>query len=82
MVKVTTKELQQQFGALCDRVTATGEAIVIEDPEKPLVALVSAEDYELLRRIEYAADLEMVQRVKSEGGETVPWEKLKAELGL
>ncbi len=82
MFKVTKSELHDKTNELCDRVTSTGEAVVIEDPDKPLVVLVSAEDYQILCRIEDIMDKDLIAQIKAEGGEPVAWSSLKAELGL
>lgn len=82
MHSVTALELQSKINELVDQVTATGEPVVIGDADKPTAALVSAADYEILRRIEDAADRELIARIKAEGGEPISWGTLKAELGL
>jgi hypothetical protein len=40
------------------------------------------EDLELLRQLEDKLDNEAADRALSEPGESIPWEKVKAELGL
>jgi prevent-host-death family protein len=82
VVHVSSLELQQRTEELVAQVASTGEAVVVGDATHPLAALVSAEDYALLRRIEDASDRELIARIKAEGGEEVSWETLKAELGL
>ena len=64
-----------------------GERIVLRRGSKPVAALVSIADLRLLERLEDEEDRldveaarEALEEIKVSG--TVPWEKVKADLGL
>ena len=63
-----------------------GEAVVIERDGKALGALIPMKDLELYQRLffdrEMEHDLAAVDAAKAEGGDPIPWEQLKVELGL
>ena len=81
-VTVSAEELQRRTEELVEQVSRTGEAVLVQDSLEPRAALVSAEDFALLRRLEEAADRELIAKVKAEGGEEISWACLKAELRL
>lgn len=82
MLKVSSADLKANIGQIYDRMSETGEPIVVEDGERPVMALVSAEDYELLQRIEDAADRALIKQIKREGGDYLDSVEVKAELGI
>jgi len=63
-----------------------GEAVVIEKDGKPLGALIPMRDLGLYQRLFFDREMEMdiaaVDAAKAEGGTPIPWEQVKAELGL
>ena len=66
-------------------VETTGEPVAIESGGRTVAVLVSAEDFALLERLreedEERRDLEAIREARQEPG-SVPWETLKADLGL
>ena len=68
-------------GAL-EAVVGEGERVVIERSGMAVAAIVSLADLEALRRIEDEADLEAVRLAKAEGGDSIPYEQVRKELGL
>ncbi len=62
------------------------DAVVVERDGKRVAAIISATDLELFMRLlwdkEMEQDIEAVERAKREGGKSIPWEQVKAELGL
>jgi hypothetical protein len=75
--------------ALSAAVAAMGDwddVVVVERDGKRVAAIISPQDLELFMRLlwdkEMEHDLGAVQRAKAEGGESIPWEKVKADLGL
>lgn len=64
------------------RVEFQSERVVLTRHSKPVAALVSAADLELLEALEDRADLEAVREALAESDERIPYETLRAELGL
>lgn len=64
-----------------DRATSHGERVVLRRKGKEVAAVIPIEDLRLLESIEDETDLKAARRAKKEKG-SIPWEKLKSELGL
>jgi prevent-host-death family protein len=88
MTTVTTKEARDQLSDLVNRAAYGKERIVLTRRGKGIAALVPLEDLlaleQMMRRLEDQADLEAAQKALDEAKRkgTVPWEKVKEELGL
>lgn len=70
------------FPGALEAVVGEGERVVIERSGMAVAAIVSLADLEALRRIEDEADLEAVRLAKAEGGDSIPYEQVRKELGL
>lgn len=81
MSKITAVDARQQFADIINRSTYAKERIVITRRGKDLAAVVPIEDLKFLEEIEDRIDLEAARKALKESG-SVPWEKVKAELGL
>jgi prevent-host-death family protein len=81
MSDVSTKEARNHFGELINRAAFGKERVVLTRRGKKLVALVPLEDLELLNKLEDQMDLAAVEEALKEPG-TIPWEKVKKELGF
>ena len=84
MDTLSTAEARDQFSDVINRAAYGKERVVLTRRGKALVAVVPIEDFELLRELEdyydaKAAD-EALEDVRIHG--TIPWEQIKAELGL
>ena len=78
--KSTASAARQHFSDMVNRAPYRGERIVVYRCKKPVAALVPIEDLELLEKIEDRIDLaEARKRLKEP---TIPWEKIKKDLGL
>ena len=77
-------EVRHNLAEVINQVAYGKERVLITRHGKQLVALVPVEDYQLLEDLEDRIDLEKtraaLEEAKSQG--TVPWEQVKAELGL
>jgi prevent-host-death family protein len=81
MSKITAVDARQQFADIINRSTYAKERIVITRRGKDLAAVVPIEDLKLLEEIEDRIDIEAARKALKESG-SVPWEKVKAKLGL
>jgi prevent-host-death family protein len=81
---MSTVQARDQFSELINRAAFGQERIVLTRRGKALVAVVPIADLELLQRLEDRCDLEEARLALAEAatGDTVPWEQIKAELGL
>ncbi|MBI2320538.1 MAG: type II toxin-antitoxin system Phd/YefM family antitoxin [Chloroflexi bacterium] len=84
MGTIDTVRARDQFAEVVNRAAYGKERIILTRRGKPLAAIVPLDDVELLRELEDRIDLEearaALEEVKREGA--VPWEKIKADLGL
>jgi prevent-host-death family protein len=82
MLRIKASEARQDFAELLNRVAYSGERIVLHRRGKNVAALVSLEDLELLKALEDRLDNQAAEAALAEGGEPMPWEKVKADLGI
>jgi prevent-host-death family protein len=78
--KLTASEARQNFSDILNRAAYGGERVVVHRGKKPVAAVVPIEDFEMLEQIEDRADLGEVRKRLKEP--TIPWSKIKKELGL
>ena len=81
MTKVAATELRTAISDLLDRVVHHGERVAVERYGKPVAALVSSEDLQLLEAIENRMDLEAARKALREPGRR-SWDEVRAELAL
>ncbi len=84
MANITTVEARNRFSELINRAAFAKERLVLTRRGKKLVALVPIEDVDFLEALEDRIDLEEARTALAEAKKkgTVPWEKIKRELGL
>ena len=85
MTRRNAKEARERIDEALKSVEKTGEPIAFERDGETIAVLVSAEDFALfnqLRDEEDKADIEAAEKSLAEPGENIPWERLKADLGL
>jgi prevent-host-death family protein len=84
MSSMSTGEARDQFATVINRAAFGKERIVLTRRGKAIVAIVPMEDLEFLQELENRLDLEEARaalvEIKEKG--TVPWEKVKADLGF
>lgn len=78
--KVTTSTARTEFADILNRAAYAGERVILHRHKKPVAAVVPIEDLEILEQIEDRADLDEVRKRLKEP--TIPWSKIKKELGL
>ncbi len=81
MSKVSTVEARDQLATIINRAAFGKERVVLTRRGKELAAVVPIEDVKLLEELEDRLDLEAAREALKEEG-TIPWDKVKAELGL
>ena len=69
------------FSETLNQVAYKGTRIMLQRRGKPIAALVTVEDLELLEKIEDRLDLEAARVALKDPG-AIPWEKVKKKLGL
>lgn len=82
MASLRASELREDLATVVNRVAFGGERIVIQRNNKDVAALVSMDDYELLRQLEDQIDLDAIRKSKRSKGKNIPWTKVKEDLGL
>ena len=82
MTRLPASKAREQFSDMVNRVSYRGERVLLERRGKGVAALVPVEDLQLLEALEDKLDLEAARAALAERGPSIPWSKLKAELGL
>ncbi|MGH7813916.1 MAG: type II toxin-antitoxin system Phd/YefM family antitoxin [Candidatus Binataceae bacterium] len=81
---ISTAAARNHFSDLINRVAYGKDRVVLTRRRRPLAAIVPIEDIELLETIEDREDLKAVRAARREADlkGTIPWRKIKKELGL
>ena len=86
MTRLPVSKACEDFSATLSRVAEKGERIVLHRDGKNIAALIPVEDLTFLEELEDRLDAEEFRAAKEEwereGRKTIPWEKVKADLGL
>jgi len=78
--KLTTSSARSEFADILNRAAYAGERVILHRHKKPVAAVVPLEDLETLERMEDSMDLDEVRKRLNDP--TIPWSKIKKELGL
>jgi antitoxin Phd len=78
--KVTASATRQNLSEIVSRAAYGGERTIVHRRKKPVAAVVPIEDLEFLEAVEDRMDIEEARRRLNEP--TIPWSKIKKELGL
>jgi prevent-host-death family protein len=81
MTEVTSVALREKLAELVNRVHYGRERVFVTRRGKKLVALVPADDLDLIEAIEDRIDVLAAERALKEKG-SIPWAKVKKGLGL
>jgi prevent-host-death family protein len=81
MTRIPVSRARQQFADTLNRVVNRGERIILARRGRELAAIVPMDDFELIRELEDRIDLERARKALKEKG-SIPWKKVKVELGL
>ena len=82
MTSVTMAEARDELAELVNRATYGGERVILTRRGKPVAALISAEDLAFFEELEDADDVRAAEAALAEGGEPIPWEQVKRDLGI
>ena len=82
MTSLSLRTTHDDLANAMARVAEEGERIVLECDGKPVAALVSVEDVQLLEDLEHRTDLEEAREALAEPGDNSLWETVKAKAGL
>ena len=78
---MTVSKAREDLADTVNRVAYAGERVRLTRRGKVVAAIIPAEDLALLEALEDRVDLEAARRALRER-RSIPWEKVKAELGL
>ncbi len=82
MAKMTVTEVEGTLARTVRRVFEERERVTLTEGGKTVAAIVTAEDLEFLEALEDRIDLEEARKALAESGPSIPWEQIKAELGI
>ena len=78
--KIASSAARSEFADIVNRAAYAGERVIVHRRKKPVAAVVPLSDLELLEQLEDRIDLEDARKRLHEP--TVPWTKIKKDLGL
>jgi prevent-host-death family protein len=81
MRSMTASDARNDFSNTINEVSFKGERVEVTRNGKAIAAIISREDLALLEILEDRIDLQAAREAMIEGG-SVPWEEVKAKLGL
>jgi len=77
-------EARGEFSELVNRAAYRHERVLLTRHGKPVAAIISTDDLALLEALEDRDDVEAARAALADPGnqEEIPWEQVKADLGL
>ena len=77
-------EARESFAELVNRAAYGHERVLVSRRGRPIAAIVSIEDVEFIERVEDELDRQTALETLAdpENSQTIPWERIKADLGL
>jgi prevent-host-death family protein len=78
--KLTASEARQNFSDILNRAAFGRERVIIHRGKKAVAAIIPIEDYNFLEQLEDRIDVREARKRLSEP--TIPWTKIKKDLGL
>jgi len=77
-------EARGEFAELVNRAAYRHERVLLTRHGKAVAAIIPTDDLELLEALEDKEDLEAIEAALAdpENAETIPWEQVKARLGI
>lgn len=81
-IEIPVTEAREEMAAIIRRAEISSERVMLTRHGRRVAAVVSADDLELLELLEDRADLRLMREALAESDERVPYDKLRADLGL
>jgi prevent-host-death family protein len=78
--KVASSQLRQNLSDILNRAAYGRERVLIHRGKRRFVAIMPVEDYDFLEELEDRIDIEEARKRLHEP--TIPWSKIKRDLGL
>jgi prevent-host-death family protein len=78
--KLTASEARQNFSDILNRAAFGRERVIIHRGKKAVAAIIPIEDYNFLEQLEDRIDVREARKRLNEP--TIPWSKVKKQLGL
>jgi prevent-host-death family protein len=84
MTRLNASEARNDFSSTLNRVAYAKDRVILHRRGKDLVAIVPVEDLQFLEELEVRVDLDEARAALKEAAKkgTIPWEKIKKNLGL
>jgi prevent-host-death family protein len=83
MREVSVSEARERLADVIDEARRQHEPVYLHRRGKRLAAVIDAEDLDrLIELAEDAVDISEARAALEEEGESIPWEEVKADLGL
>jgi len=82
MRRMSVAEAEKTLGATVETVERDRDRVILTRDGKPVAAIVTAEDLAFLEDLEERIDLEEARKALAEGGDPIPFETIRRELGL
>ena len=81
-MNVSIARVRNNLADALNRAAYGGERVILERRGKPVAAIVSLDDLELLERLDDQSDVKAARKARAEAGKPVPLAKVKARLGM
>ena len=78
--KLSASEARQNFSDILNRAAFGRERVLVHRGKKPIAAIIPVEDYDFLEELEDRIDIQVARKRLNEP--TIPWTKIKKDLGL
>ena len=84
MSELPITDAREDLAEVVNRVAYGHERVRLTRRGKPLAAVVSIEDVELLEQLDDRADVDAMRQALADpaNAEPIPWEQVRADLGL
>ena len=82
MERVPASKARARLAEIINQVSVRGDRVVLHRHGKDVAAVVPVEDLRLLEALEDRLDIDAAREALAESDERLPWEQVKASLGL
>ena len=79
---VSTANARKNFADIVNKVAYGSEPVILTRRGQEIAALVSMEEFELLRQIEDRIDIEDAKKALAESGDNIPAQEVWKQLGF